>query len=74
MLSLEYIRRHPDEVRRAAALKGEEAPVDEVLDLDRRWREATGRAEAVRAEQNARSKEFGPCCRGCASWRSPRRR
>ena len=60
MLSIEFIRAHPDEVRRSAALKGEpNAPVDEVLELDRRWREATTRAETLRAEQNALSKEFG---------------
>ena len=59
MLGLDFIRRHPDEVKRAAALKGEAAPVDEVLALDQRWREATARAEAARAEQNALSKEFG---------------
>ncbi len=59
MLPLDYIRRHPDEVRRAAELKGEPAPVDEILALDERWREATGRAESARAEQNALSKEFG---------------
>jgi len=58
VLSLEFIRHHPDEVRRAAQLKGETAPVDEILDLDRRWREATTRAERSRAEQNALSKEF----------------
>jgi len=59
VLSLDYIRRRPDEVKRAAALKGEDAPIDEILALDQRWREATGRAESARAEQNARSKEFG---------------
>jgi seryl-tRNA synthetase len=59
VLPLDYIRKHPDEVRRAAELKGEPAPVDEVLALDERWREATGRAERARAEQNALSKEFG---------------
>jgi seryl-tRNA synthetase len=59
VLSLDYIRKHADEVRRAAALKGEEAPVDEILALDARWREATGRAESLRAEQNALSKDFG---------------
>jgi seryl-tRNA synthetase len=59
VLSLDYIRKHPDEVRRAAALKGEDAPVDEILELDARWREATGRAESLRAEQNALSKNFG---------------
>ena len=59
MLGLDFIRRHPEEVKRAAALKGEAAPVDEVLALDQRWREATARAEAARAGQNALSKEFG---------------
>jgi seryl-tRNA synthetase len=59
VLSLDFIRRNPDAVRRAAALKGEPAPVDEILVLDARWRESTARAETARAEQNALSKEFG---------------
>ena len=59
MLPLELIRREPEAVRRAAELKGEPAPVDEILALDRRWREATTAAETVRAEQNALSKQFG---------------
>lgn len=59
MLPLELIRRDPDSVRRAAQLKGEAAPVDDILELDRRWREATTLAESTRAEQNRLSKEFG---------------
>jgi len=59
VLSLDYIRKHADEVRRAAALKGEDAPVDEILALDREWRAATGLAESSRAEQNTLSKDFG---------------
>jgi seryl-tRNA synthetase len=59
VLSLDYIRKHADQVRRAADLKGEDAPVDEILALDARWRDATGRAESLRAEQNALSKDFG---------------
>jgi seryl-tRNA synthetase len=58
VLALDFIRKHPDEVRRAAELKGEVAPVDEVLALDQRWREATERAETARAEQNRLSREF----------------
>ncbi len=58
MLPLELIRRDPEAVRRAATMKGEAAPVDEILDLDRRWREAQTEAESARAEQNALSKEF----------------
>jgi seryl-tRNA synthetase len=59
MLPIELIRRDPGAVRRAAELKGEAAPVDEILELDRRWREATTQAESARAEQNRLSKEFG---------------
>ena len=59
MLPLELIRRDPDAVKRAAALKGEAAPIDEILDVDQRWREATTRSESQRAEQNRLSKEFG---------------
>jgi seryl-tRNA synthetase len=58
VLPLEYIRANPEAVKRAAHLKGEPAPVDEILELDRRWRAKLADAERVRAEQNARSKEF----------------
>ena len=58
MLPIELIRRNPEEVRRGAQLKGEEAPIDEILELDERWRQATTEAESTRAEQNQLSKEF----------------
>ena len=58
MLPLELIRRDPDRVKRAARLKGEEAPIDEILALDRGWREHLHAAETVKAEQNRLSKEF----------------
>jgi seryl-tRNA synthetase len=59
MLPIEFIRKQPDLVRRAAELKGEEAPVDEILALDERWRQETTEAETARAEQNQLSREFG---------------
>lgn len=59
MLPLEYIRRNAGEVRRKAALKGETAPIDEILELDARWRALQTEAEAARAEQNELSKAFG---------------
>ncbi|HUZ89836.1 MAG TPA: serine--tRNA ligase [Candidatus Acidoferrales bacterium] len=59
MLSIEVIRREPDRVKRAAELKGESAPIDEILELDHHWRSTTARAEAARAQQNALSKVFG---------------
>ena len=58
MLPLELIRRDPDRVRRAAQLKGESAPVDEILQLDREWRTHLHAAEEIKAEQNRLSKEF----------------
>jgi seryl-tRNA synthetase len=58
MLPLELIRRDPDRVRRAAQLKGEPAPVDEILELDRRWREHQTIAELARAQQNQLSKRY----------------
>ncbi|MGH7775895.1 MAG: serine--tRNA ligase [Candidatus Dormibacterales bacterium] len=61
MLSLEFIRKNPEAVRRAVTLKGEGDPalVDEVLSTDVRWRESLTRSESARADQNALSKEYG---------------
>jgi seryl-tRNA synthetase len=59
MLDLRRIRRDPDAVRAALARRGGDVAerVDRVVDLDRRWREATQAAEALRAEQKAASEE-----------------
>jgi seryl-tRNA synthetase len=59
VLPLEFIRAHPDEVRRAALLKGETAPIDEILGLDRRWREAQVVADTQRARQRELSQAYG---------------
>jgi seryl-tRNA synthetase len=58
MLPLELIRRDPDRVRKAAELKGEEAPIDDILKLDELWREHLHKAEMIKEEQNRLSKEF----------------
>jgi seryl-tRNA synthetase len=58
MLPLELIRRDPERVRRSAELKGEPAPIDEILELDRLWREHLYAAETARAQQNDLSKRF----------------
>jgi seryl-tRNA synthetase len=58
MLALDFIRKHPDEVKRAGELKGEPAPFDEVLDLDRRWRECLTVAENARAQQKQLSQQY----------------
>jgi seryl-tRNA synthetase len=58
VLPLDLIRKDPDRVRRAAGLKRETAPIDEILELDRQWREHQNAAETMKAEQNRLSKEF----------------
>ena len=58
MLALDFIRKNPDVVRRAGELKGEPAPVDDILRLDERWREHLHRAEEFKRQQNQLSKEF----------------
>jgi seryl-tRNA synthetase len=58
VLPLELIRKDPDRVRRAAQLKGEPAPIDEILALDERWREKLMQAENLRAGQKILSRQF----------------
>ncbi|MEO8745431.1 MAG: serine--tRNA ligase [Candidatus Dormiibacterota bacterium] len=58
MLPLELIRKDPEGVKRAAELKGEPAPVDEILKLDVAWRGHLHKAESIKAEQNRLSREF----------------
>ncbi len=58
MLALDFIRKNTDAVRRAAQLKGEPAPIDDILRLDEEWRGHLHKAETVKAEQNRLSKEF----------------
>ena len=55
MLSLNFIREHPDLVKEGARKKGEPAPVDEILQLDQQRRELVTRLEQLKAEQNRRS-------------------
>src|SRR6266487_2969077 len=58
MLSLLFIRNNPDVVRKAADLKGEPAPIDEIVRLDTKWRGHQHEAESIKAQQNELSKEF----------------
>src|ERR1700726_4189102 len=55
MLSLSFIREHPDRVRDGARKKGETAPVDEILKLDAERRVTLAKVEQLKAEQNKRS-------------------
>src|SRR4030081_1434849 len=55
MLSLSFIREHPDVVREGARKKGESAPVEEILKLDAERRETLTKLEQLKADQNKRS-------------------
>jgi seryl-tRNA synthetase len=55
MLSLSFIREHPDLVRDGARKKGETAPVDEILKLDAERRVTLAKVEQLKAEHNKRS-------------------
>jgi len=58
VLDIQLIRRDPDAVRAALARRGPTAAagVDEVLELDQRWREIRTALEELQAEQNKASR------------------
>jgi seryl-tRNA synthetase len=52
MLSLAFIRENPDVVRHALEVKREDAPLDEILSLDRRRREVQTEHDALAGRLN----------------------
>jgi seryl-tRNA synthetase len=56
VIALQRIREEPELIREGARLKGEPAPVDEILELDEQARALRAEMEALRAEQNRESK------------------
>ncbi len=58
MLDIRLIRQDPDGVRGALSRRGEKwaGAIDQVLELDERWRSLTAEAEEVRAELNRASR------------------
>ena len=59
MLDINFIRRHPEEVSAALALRRAEANLDNVLALDRERRELLQQTEVLKSERNSVSKEIG---------------
>ncbi len=59
MLDLQLIRERPDFVREQMRRLHQEAPIDQILELDRRRREILSELEELRARVNATSKEIG---------------
>ena len=55
MLSLSFIREHPDAVREGARRKGETVPLEEILHFDQERRGVLAELEQLKFEQNRRS-------------------
>ena len=72
MLDLTYIREHADEVKEAMAKLYAEAPIDEILDLDKQRRALLQEVEQLKQQRNVVSKEIGKM--NAARPRSARRR
>jgi seryl-tRNA synthetase len=60
MLPLPFVREHADEVRENLRKRNVDAPLDRILELDRRSRELRVESEGLRAERNKASKGGKP--------------
>ena len=60
MLDIKLIRENPQKVKEAMKTRNKDmdAVVDEILDIDKKVREITQKADALKAEQNAASKQI----------------
>jgi len=61
MLDIKLIRSNPNYVKSAIQKRGAEIYtkiIDDILEIDAKWREATQRVENMKAEQNASSKQI----------------
>ena len=59
MISIDLLRNEPDTVKDALRKRGEEAPVDRVLELDARRRSIIVEADGLRARRNEVSRRLG---------------
>ncbi|MDH5019160.1 serine--tRNA ligase [Halobacterium rubrum] len=59
MLSRQFVREHPDDVRDALEKKGVDADLDRILAVDEEWRELKARGDDLRHERNEVSSKIG---------------
>ena len=59
MISIDLIREEPDGVRDAARRRGDDVPIERILELDARRRELIAEGDELRARRNRVSKELG---------------
>ncbi|HID55850.1 TPA: serine--tRNA ligase, partial [Candidatus Poribacteria bacterium] len=59
MLDLKFIRENPDLIRDALRKRNTEAPLEELLECDRRWRAILTELQSLRGKQKMFSREIG---------------
>jgi len=59
MLSRQFVRENPEEVRRALETKGVDVDLDAVLELDEEWRSLKSEGDDLRRERNEISSRIG---------------
>ncbi|CCQ33478.1 Serine--tRNA ligase protein [Halorhabdus tiamatea SARL4B] len=60
MLSRQYVREHPEEVRETLAARGvEDVDLDAILEIDEEWRELKARGDDLRHDRNEVSSKIG---------------
>ena len=59
MISLELIREHPDHVREGMRRRGEDAPIDRIVELDAERRRLIVEGDGLRTRRNQVSREIG---------------
>ena len=59
MLDLKFIRENPELVRKAIAVRHDNAPVDEIIELDMDRRQKMARVEELRCERKDLAKKMG---------------
>ena len=59
MISIELIRREPDVLREAGCRRGQDIPIDRILELDERRRSAILEGDVLRARRNEVNKQLG---------------
>ncbi|MDR9381871.1 MAG: serine--tRNA ligase [Natronomonas sp.] len=59
MLSRQFVREHPDEVRRALETKGVDVDLDRILEIDDEWRGLKATGDDLRRRRNEVSREIG---------------
>lgn len=59
MLDINFIRKHPEKIRAALAIRDSEADLEGILALDRQRRDLLQQTETLKSERNRVSKEIG---------------